>query len=345
MSGASTMRTQPRPDCYLCRSAGVSRYENLPDRLFGAAGRWNLRACSNAACGLLWLDPMPIAEDIGKAYADYYTHEQAPDRSAHPLYPFYAAMKDGYISSRYGYLPGLPIWKRLAGRLMLLFPARRVGVDFSVMWLGALPGGRLLDVGCGSGWLLDSMRRLGWTAEGVDVDAKAVEQVRARGHRVHYGFLPDLKLPAESYDAIAMSHFIEHVHDPVSVVAKCRQLLKEGGRLVIVTPNTRSLSHRLYGKDWRGLEPPRHLHLFNLGALGEVVRRGGFRRIQAWTSPREARGIFLASRSIRRSGHCAKGAPESALLRWWALGAQFCEWLALKVNGDLGEEIVLVAEK
>ena len=340
------MRTAPRSHCHLCHSAGKVLYESLDDRLFGAEGNWNLRACRNAACGLLWLDPMPVPEDIGKAYAAYYTHEEAPDRTGHPLYRLFTGAREGYPATQYGYFAdGLPGWKKLAGWLLRLHPGRRVVADFSVMWQKALAQGRLLDVGCGSGWLLESMQSLGWTVEGVDLDPRAVEGARSRGLRVHLGHVDQLNLPAESFDVVTMSHYIEHVYEPAAVIAACYRLLKPAGRLVMVTPNTRSLGHRLYHKDWMHLDPPRHLHLFNPDALAETARRGGFRKLTARTSLRDAYGMFLGSRSIRCSGRYTMGAPQSVSVRLWARSAELFEWLALKFNGDLGEEIVVVAEK
>jgi hypothetical protein len=49
-------------------------YRGLQDRLVGAPGEWNLKACDNAECGPLWLDPRPAAEDLGRLYENYYTH-------------------------------------------------------------------------------------------------------------------------------------------------------------------------------------------------------------------------------------------------------------------------------
>lgn len=65
--------TIPRPNCYLCRNAGVPLYDNLRDRLFGVPGSWNIRQCSNRQCELAWLDPMPTRKDISKTYQNYYT--------------------------------------------------------------------------------------------------------------------------------------------------------------------------------------------------------------------------------------------------------------------------------
>ena len=68
------IQTRPCPDCYICGTKGQPLCQGLEDRLFGALGRWNLKSCPNPDCGLVWLDPMPIEEDIGNAYETYYTH-------------------------------------------------------------------------------------------------------------------------------------------------------------------------------------------------------------------------------------------------------------------------------
>ena len=71
-------------NCILCGSPGESLYEGLDDVLFGAPGTWSFKRCANSRCQLIWLDPQPLEEDIGKAYATYYTHQDSaggPDRA------------------------------------------------------------------------------------------------------------------------------------------------------------------------------------------------------------------------------------------------------------------------
>lgn len=68
------IQTEEKSSCYLCASRGKVLYEHLEDRLFGTFGSWTLKQCTGARCGLIWLDPMPTKEEIGKAYLNYYTH-------------------------------------------------------------------------------------------------------------------------------------------------------------------------------------------------------------------------------------------------------------------------------
>jgi 2-polyprenyl-3-methyl-5-hydroxy-6-metoxy-1,4-benzoquinol methylase len=78
-------------------------------------------------------------------------------------------------------------------------------------------GGSLLEVGCGSGRYLDLMRALGWKrVVGVDFSAKAVEQAKdTLGLEVYCGELRDVVLEPESFDAVSLSHTLEHVPDPI----------------------------------------------------------------------------------------------------------------------------------
>jgi hypothetical protein len=69
------------PHCYLCGGVGRLVHAHLEDRLFGAPGAWNLKECSDKECGLVWLDPMPLLEDLPKAYTHYYTHGEKELRS------------------------------------------------------------------------------------------------------------------------------------------------------------------------------------------------------------------------------------------------------------------------
>src|SRR5713101_4984405 len=76
------IRSNPTPFCYLCGSEGNTIHQNQRDKLFEAPGIWNFKLCSNVDCGLMWLDPMPIEQDIGKAYEKYYTHAQTTTQKA-----------------------------------------------------------------------------------------------------------------------------------------------------------------------------------------------------------------------------------------------------------------------
>lgn len=337
------IRTEDVPQCPLCGSEDRRvLYTGLKDHLFGAPGEWTLKECRR--CGTAYLDPQPTSEDIGKAYATYYTHsDPIQPKGNSPIHRLYRAIKDGYLGWRWGYDNGMRTWQKTLAPLLYLHPGRRGELDFTVMYLSAMPGGRLLDVGCGSGALLERLGQLGWRTEGVDLDELAVRTARKRGLRVHLGTLEDQSYPNASFDAVTMSHVIEHVHDPRALLRECHRVLKAGGRLVVVTPNIRSLGHRRFKAAWRGLEPPRHLQILTPSALLDLTERTGFRDSSIRTTLQGADSMYTASKSIRRANTYAVDKTRLERLRGRVM--QHMEWAVLKVKPDVGEEIVAVLEK
>ncbi|MHB8938523.1 MAG: class I SAM-dependent methyltransferase [Thiobacillus sp.] len=344
------IRARPRPDCYLCGSKGQPLYHGLEDRLFGVPGKWNLAQCPNSDCGLIWQNPMPVEEDIGKAYRSYYTHQDAATQKTSLLRRLYQRAKQGYLAQKYGYYANDTSWlDRLMGLAFYCHPGRRADTDFEVFYLDAMKGGRLLEVGCGSGTMLKAMSERGWHAEGVDFDPNAVKNARLKGLAVHLGSLSDQGFPSNAFDAIVMSHVIEHVPDPYALLVECKRILKPGAILISVTPNTNSLGHRVFKINWRGLEPPRHLHLFNSRSSLKLAHNIGFKEAEVRTTIRDANGLMIASQSLyKRSLYQVvsyqMGSPK-LWTRLWGRAMQFFEWFSLKFNRTIGEELVLIAKK
>jgi 2-polyprenyl-3-methyl-5-hydroxy-6-metoxy-1,4-benzoquinol methylase len=316
--------------CKVCGAAGEPLYNNLSDAVFAAPGRWSLSKCSRENCGLLWLDPMPKVSDLAIAYKEYYTHN---DREASNLRSF---AKQAY---------------RIFVNTLLLFvsvPGERARAKR--MFIDRRGPGRLLDVGCGRGDFLHMMSKRGWEVHGVDFDPAAAMAAKALyGLNVRVGTLTDVIFSGDRFDVVTASHVLEHVPDPQEFLKQCRLLLKDGGMLLLKTPNVGSFGHRHYGKSWRGLEPPRHLHLFTIGALNACAASAGFASVNSFTTAAGAEQILIASHYIKRRGafrpesHGPRTAMVSRVLApILAVRAQL-EWLA---NRDSGEEIcsILIAD-
>lgn len=346
---AAPIRTRPVPACALCGRAGRPLYRGLRDRVFGVPGGWDLSLCPDPRCGLVWLDPRPVPEDLGRAYQSYYTHE-AVGTPRGLLRRGLAAAGCGHLRARLGYTRGVgPRWLSLLAPLVDLHPGGRDEVEADVAFQGA-PGpgrNRLLDVGCGSGGLMERTRGLGWEVEGTEVDPRASAAARGRGLTVHDGDLAACAFPGGSFDVVHLGHVIEHVDDPEGLLRECRRVLKPGGRLVILTPNAAGWGHRHFGGDWRGLEPPRHLHVFNPANLAAAVARAGFARSEVRTLSRAARTVLVVS-ALARAGRLAGGEGLGRYgLRWKAAGVlyQLRERALNWSRGDAGEELLCTAHK
>jgi len=226
-----------------------------------------------------------------------------------------------------------------------LHAGRSAELDFSVMYLPFQRNGHLLDIGCGNGQALKCMGELGWQVQGVDFDPEAVQIARKKGLEVRLGSLEAQAFPRDSFDAITMSHLIEHVHDPLSLLRECRRILRPSGRLALVTPNINSAGHRIYGSSWFHLDPPRHLRIFNIGSLTTLLQKAGFQTTKIGTTVRDAGNAYVASRSVRRTGRYEMGSRQPWSARFWGKAMQAIEWAWLKIDGQAGEEIAAMAQK
>jgi len=140
-------------------------------------------------------------------------------------------------------------------------------------------GARMLDVGCGQGAFVSRALSLGWNAEGLDPDPEAVKVGRSKGLRIARGRLSDTCFPDSSFAAVTMSHSIEHLHDPINSLREIYRILEPGGAIWIATPNLDSQGHRMFGRDYINLDPPRHLVLFTPRSLRAALTNTGFKNI------------------------------------------------------------------
>jgi SAM-dependent methyltransferase len=138
--------------------------------------------------------------------------------------------------------------------------------------LRGVPPDRMLDVGCGSGDLLEHFAARGWEIYGIDPSASAAAAAAKRGAKVHQGTLRDQPWPPRSFALITFQHALEHVDEPVDALRDASALLAPGGLLVIDVPNWSSWQRRfLFRSRWHPLELPRHLQHFSPRALRRVA--------------------------------------------------------------------------
>jgi SAM-dependent methyltransferase len=340
-----TMETERQYSCPLCAAPGELIYDDLRDSLFGAPGVWGTRACP--ACGAWWLDPRPTPASIGEAYRTYYTHGRRSGVAA--LYD--AAIRRLALeraAAVYGFGRPTPGLGQLCALATRLHPGLIDQADLLIRHLPASAmgeDGRLLDVGCGHGEALGFLARLGWQATGVEIDPLAVEAARAGGLDVIQGEIGSAGLADDSFDAVTSSHVIEHVHDPRRFLAESRRVLREGGVLVAVTPNSRSELSVRHARNWLGLDPPRHLVLFNADNLARLASEVGFGEVSVNRTARLASFAHIASVGI-----AAEGPYQLGTQLGWRLWLE-AKLLEAQMIRDLrhgraeGEELVLIARK
>ena len=114
---------------------------------------------------------------------------------------------------------------------------------------------RVLDIGCNTGELLDFARNRGCETSGVEYSAASRRVLEKKGHRA-FASLADV---SGSYDVITAFDLVEHFYDIPNFFRSCKELLREGGVLVILTGDIGSLTARLCKSNWWYLKYPEHI--------------------------------------------------------------------------------------
>jgi SAM-dependent methyltransferase len=207
-------------------------------------------------CDLQFLDPQPDDDTLGNIYKEEY----------------YNAW-------------GLQADVSIARDLKLATFARILGLVRA-----ATPGTpRLLDCGAATGYLMEQAQLLAMEPYGVELSDFGAEQISRRFglDRVFSGPFERAAfsvIDREFFDVITMIDFIEHARDPISILSRAFDLLKLGGRLLILTPDAGSLSRRIMGARWLHFKVE-HFCYFSPRSLPKALVRAGFANVRvgrAW---------------------------------------------------------------
>ena len=141
-----------------------------------------------------------------------------------------------------------------------------------------LTSGRILDVGCGSGFFLRSLDPGRWDRAGVEISTGAAEAARRAigSDRIFTGTLNQAVYADSSFDVITLWSALEHTNQPRATLVEARRILKPGGSLIVQVPNADSYQLRLFSGDWFALDVPRHRYHFTPGKLESLLSGTGF---------------------------------------------------------------------
>jgi len=224
--------------CNLCGSD--ARHPYCPENGLG------LVQCES--CGFVYVSPRPDAEELYALYGETYFHNNESGVVGYTDY-----IKDERNIRKTSQ-------RRLRHLEQYVQP------------------GKLLDVGCATGFFIDEARQRGWTVSGLDVSSFGVQYAQAHfGLDTVHGTLTDFDGEAGSYDVVTLWDVIEHVPDPTAYVRKAADLLRAGGVISLATPDVDSLPARLAGKRWVAYKlSEEHVYYFSVKTLTQLLDAAGF---------------------------------------------------------------------
>ena len=217
---------------------------------------YDVIAC--AVCGFAHAVPLPTPAQLTAEYRERYYSDEKPAYLAH-------ARED-------------QSWAQLSqdDRLQVLerlLPASRR---------------RLIDIGCGPGFFLQTACARGWQGEGLEPSKQASEHARSLGLRVAQGFFSaERARELGRFDVVHMNNVLEHVPNPVALLTAAHDLLDPGGVLVVGVPNDFSplqIAAAAQGLPRWWVAPPHHLNYFDFSSLAAVLEQLGFALAERQTS-------------------------------------------------------------
>lgn len=245
--------------CSLCHSSASRFLYKFNYHKFGHTAPFVLVKC--ASCGHVYNNPRLKTEFLNQLYnKDYYIINQE------------------YLEKR--------VW----------LPALEDYLNKIRPWEEKITERKLLDVGCGMGFLMKICRDNGWQVWGVDISATAIEYARSNFELdVRLGRIDDVDFGDRKFNLILALDLLEHLEQPVEFVKRCYDLLDKNGILVIETPNIGSIYKKITGRFWIGFNPY-HIQLFSKDTLTKLVLMSNFKILDIHTTFND----ILARRNLHR---------------------------------------------
>ena len=161
------------------------------------------------------------------------------------------------------------------------------------------------------------------------------------GCPVYAGTLQKAALPPESFDVVTLMDVIEHVPEPLELIAEVYRILRPGGVLLIVTPNFGSLFVRLYGRNAYGIWPDQHIVYFQPSTMARLLRSVGFGEVLAGSKDFYADNL----RRLLRRNPAQSAEIKNAFGKQPALGKVRKMINRILMHTSLGDKLLALAQK
>jgi len=230
--------------CPVCRNNGFSVLHTCKDYLTSDEV-FSILICDK--CRFAFTQDFPSEDVIGKYY-------DAPEYISH------SDSQKGIINSLY----------HLARKITLRSKTKLVTKN------SAHKTGKLLDIGSGTGYFLNQMKKNKWIVTGIEKSETARSYAKSKfdldSQNPDYLF----EIPEKAKDVVTMWHVLEHLENLNETMATIHKILKQDGIAVIALPNKDSFDAQYYKEYWAAYDVPRHLWHFSPVDFLSLAEKHGF---------------------------------------------------------------------
>ncbi len=212
-------------------------------------------------CGLVRTRNLPFQEDLSVWYDQHYgqVHIGSPQQKSTPPSNASPSFLKKWVLG--------PLKRTL----------RTEYAQFAVSRI--LPQGKILEVGCGVGQILQALKEQGAEVEGIEPHSGLAEAARQKGLLIHNSHFENWKEFSAPFDQIIFSFTLEQIEDPVNALKQARKYLAPGGTITILCPNLNAITRFLFFKSWLMWHLPYHKYYFSPNTMKKVLNHVGLKAV------------------------------------------------------------------
>jgi SAM-dependent methyltransferase len=234
--------------CPVCGSSSL--------RAWVSKSGYNLMQCG--ICNHVSVHPIPPADEIHRGYSEVTETPYVIMPSA-DYYRYLSKDEANHI--------------KYVSALVIRLVARYSSNPASRQWL---------DIGSGSGYLVEQARLAGWEAQGIEAGQWGEMAAQERNIPIIRGFFEEYEFGTQKFDVLSAIDVLEHTGDVQQFIRKCRSLARPGSLLLVAVPCSSS-PHGWMGflrKRWAMIAPPTHLQYFSHQSLVHLLDVFGFEPLE-----------------------------------------------------------------
>jgi len=269
-------------ECRICQNSSGNLTYSVKEMMFGLRDEFTYFQCSVCNC----LQILDLPANISKYYPENYYSFAGGIKKENFIKRFirnkrnhYAVFNKGLIGKTlYKYFPDAT-FRMLSGFLLNKSSA-------------------ILDVGCGSGLLLNYLSHIGFTNL-TGADPFIANDINYEVVKVHKQSIHEIE---GKWDLIMFHHSYEHISDPLETLISVASKLTENGQCLIRIPVGSGYAWETYRENWVQLDAPRHFFLHTKESMEKLAAAAGLKikdviydsnEFQFWGSEQYLKGIPL----------------------------------------------------